>query len=550
MIVTLHQINATVGDFTGNLERILAGVREAERRGSSLAIFPELALTGYPPLDLLEITDFISKTVDIFDRLIEESRTLSPAIVLGTVLPAEPGVDGKPNINSAVLLQSGHILATHRKILLPSYDVFDESRYFNPGSTLTEVEVNGYPFALSICEDIWNDKTYWANRQYQFDPVEDFFISKSIPLINVSASPFSRGKGKMRQKMLATAARRYGIPVLYVNLVGGNDSLVFDGGSIAMDAEGRIVARAADFEEEVLTVDLDDLSGSPVPAPETDDDMDTLFRALCTGLRDYVSKCGFKSAVLGLSGGIDSSVTAVIACKAIGARNVHGILMPSLFTSRSSTEDALALAKKLGIPTSSVPISDIYEKYLADLSGPLEGLPNDITEENIQARIRGNILMAFSNRFGHLVLSTGNKSELATGYCTLYGDMSGGLAVISDLYKGEVYELARFINSTGEVIPSGVLTKPPSAELKPDQKDSDFLPPYDILDSVLRAYIDEKKTLHEIVEMGYSQKLVRMILNMVEGSEYKRQQAAPGIKVSWKAFGIGRRCPIAKSTLF
>jgi NAD+ synthetase len=550
LIVTLHQINATVGDFTGNLDRIIAGAKEAERNGSSLAAFPELALTGYPPLDLLEIQDFSTGAVDALGRLLEASRDLSLTLSVGTILPRYASSEGKPHLNATVLIRGGQILATHAKVLLPTYDVFDESRHFHPGSSLTCVEVNGSRLALSICEDIWNDKTFWSTRRYHLDPVEDLFTHESMPLVNISASPYSRGKGKMRQEILASTARRYGVPVLYVNLVGGNDSLVFDGLSMVMGSSGQIVTMAKDFQEQVLTVDLDDLHGSLVCVPEIEDDMGTLFRALCTGLKDYTAKCGFNSAVLGLSGGIDSSVTAVIACEALGPENVTGILMPSPFTSPSSIDDAGILADNLGMKTRTIPISGIYEQYLTELMDGLDGLPGDTTEENIQARIRGNILMAFSNRFDHLVLSTGNKSELATGYCTLYGDMSGGLAVISDLYKGEVYELADHINRAVEIIPGRILTKPPSAELKPDQKDSDFLPPYDLLDPILKAYLNDKKTLHEIIEMGYPQETVRSILNMVEGSEYKRQQAPPGIKVSWKAFGIGRRCPIAKTNLF
>jgi len=453
LIVTLHQINATIGDFKGNLSRILAGVREAERRGSSLALFPELALTGYPPLDLLESGDFIQKAAEALENLREESRTLSPAIIVGTVLPREHGKGGKPNSNAAVLIRDGRILGIHRKILLPTYDVFDETRYFHPGDGLTEFEVEGCRFALSICEDIWNDKAYWAGRQYQVDPVEDFFKHNSIPLINISASPFSKGKNRLRREMVSSTAKKHGIPVLYVNLVGGNDSLVFDGASIVMNREGHIAAQAGEFREQILAVDMNDLSGTPLPRFQNENDMDTLFEALTMGLRDYVRKCGFRSTVLGLSGGIDSSITAVIACAALGPENVHGILMPSPYTSSSSVVDALALAENLGISTTDVPITDIYQRYLADLEGPLGGLPGGIMEENIQARIRGNILMAFSNKFGHLVLSTGNKSELATGYCTLYGDMSGGLAVISDLYKGEVYELAKHINRGKKVIP-------------------------------------------------------------------------------------------------
>jgi len=437
------------------------------------------------------------------------------------------------------------------KALLPTYDVFDESRYFEPGKSLTVARVEGQPLALSVCEDVWNDKTYWAKPQYHFDPVEEALSARpETPLINIAASPYSHGKGPMRQEMLANTARRFRTPVLYVNQVGGNDSLVFDGRSLAMDHEGRTVALAEDFCEQFLVVDLADLATAKTPAKDIVDTTETMLKALCTGLSDYAAKCGFRTAVLGLSGGIDSALTAVIACRALGPANVHGILMPSPFTSGQSIADAEELAANLGIRTTTIPITGIYEKYLEDLEDGLEGLPGDITEENIQARIRGNILMALSNRFGHLVLSTGNKSELATGYCTLYGDMSGGLALISDLYKGEVYDLAGTINLAEEIIPRSILSKEPSAELKHDQRDSDSLPPYALLDPVLEAYLEEKKTLPEIVEMGYPRTIVKKILNMVESNEYKRQQAAPGIKVSWKAFGIGRRCPIAKAALF
>ena len=470
---------------------------------------------------------------------------------MGTVLPRDEDSIGKPLYNAAVLLKGGRILTEHFKVLLPTYDVFDESRYFEPGTALTVARIAGNPFALSVCEDVWNDKTYWSRPQYHFDPVEDLLLSNPhTTLINIAASPYSHGKGSMRQEMLASTARRYRTPLLYVNQVGGNDSLVFDGRSLAMNSQGDVVALAGDFCEQILVVDLGDLSSSASKPHSISDTMETMFQALSTGLTDYAAKCGFRTCVLGLSGGIDSSVTAVIAREALGPANVLGILMPSPFTSDQSIGDAHTLAGNLGIRTITIPITDIYEQYLKDLAEGLEGLPGDITEENIQARIRGNILMALSNRHGHLVLSTGNKSELATGYCTLYGDMSGGLAVISDLYKGEVYDLAQFINRHEEIIPQSVLQKEPSAELRHDQRDSDSLPPYDVLDPVLEAYLEEKKTLPEIVKMGYPQATVRKILNMVESNEYKRQQAAPGIKVSWKAFGLGRRCPIAKSALF
>jgi NAD+ synthetase len=556
LIVTLHQINTTVGDFDGNLEGIIRGARQAQEKGSSLAVFPELSLTGYPPLDLLENRTFVLEAGQALDRLLLESKELDITMLVGSILSRDENSVGKPLHNAAILIRQGKILAAHFKILLPTYDVFDESRYFEPGTDLTVAMTDGNPIALSVCEDIWNDKTYWSRPQYHFDPVEDVLDSNpNTPLINIAASPYSHGKGPMRLEMLANTARRYRTSVLYVNQVGGNDSLVFDGRSLAMNDEGKVIALADEFREQLLVIDLDDLS-SPVsksPAVNSkgiEDTMGTMFKALSTGLSDYAAKCGFSTSVLGLSGGIDSAVTAVIASGALDPANVHGILMPSPYTATQSIEDAESLASNLGIKTTTIPITDIYEQYLKDLTEGLAGLPGDITEENIQARIRGNILMALSNRIGHLVLSTGNKSELATGYCTLYGDMSGGLAVISDLYKGEVYDLARHINQDMEVIPKNIISKAPSAELRHDQKDSDSLPPYDVLDPVLKAYLEENKTLPEIVEMGYPRDLVKKILNMVESNEYKRQQAAPGIKVSWKAFGLGRRCPIAKAALF
>ena len=551
LIVTLHQINTTVGDFDGNLEVIIRGARQAQEKGSSLAVFPELSLTGYPPLDLLENRAFVLQAGEALDRLLLESKELDITLLVGSILSRDETDGGKPLHNAAILIRQGNILSTHFKVLLPTYDVFDESRYFEPGTALTVARIDDSPIAFSVCEDVWNDKTFWSRPQYHFDPVEEMFASNpNTPLINIAASPYSHGKGPMRQEMLANTARRYRAPVLYVNQVGGNDSLVFDGRSLAMNHEGKVIALAEDFREQLLVIDLDDLSSTVSEPHIVEDTMGTMFKALSTGLSDYAAKCRFSTSVLGLSGGIDSAVTAVIACEALDPPNVHGILMPSPYTSTQSTEDAEFLAANLGIKTTTIPITDIYEQYLKDLTEGLDGLPGGITEENIQARIRGNILMALSNRFGHLVLSTGNKSELATGYCTLYGDMSGGLAVISDLYKGEVYDLARHINQEVEIIPESIITKAPSAELRHDQKDSDSLPPYDVLDPVLKAYLEEKKTLPEIVEMGYSRNLVKKILNMVEGNEYKRQQAAPGIKVSWKAFGLGRRCPIAKAALF
>ncbi len=549
MKVSLHQINTTVGDFYANAQKILTDVEKANVAGVSLAIFPELCLTGYPPLDLIENRQFSERAADSLAFLLDRSVNLDTALIVGTIIPTNSPGKGKGNHNAAVIIHRGRVTGIHRKILLPTYDVFDESRNFEPGKQMTQVTIADKQFCISICEDVWNDKTFWHERLYHTDPVEDYMAITPSPLINIAASPYSQGKGNLRLQMLSNIARRYKVPVLYVNTVGGNDSLVFDGRSMVLDVNGDIVAMAEGFEEQMITVDLEDLPG-PVGEPPHLDDMDTLQKALVTGLRDYAMKCGFPSAVLGLSGGIDSSLTAVLAVKALGAENVLGVLMQSPYTAPESIEDALSLASNLGLKTKTIPITDIYDTYLENLNEGLEGLPDDVTEENIQARIRGNILMALSNRFGHLVLSTGNKSELATGYCTLYGDMSGGLAIISDLYKGEVYRLSEHINRDVEIIPLRIITREPSAELRADQKDTDTLPPYDILDPILKGYIEDHKTPEELVAEGFDEELVTRILNSVEGNEYKRQQAAPGIKVSWKAFGLGRRYPIAKARLF
>ncbi len=549
MKVSLHQINTTVGDFSANAQKILTDADKANVAGVSLAIFPELCLTGYPPLDLIENRQFSERAADSLAFLLDRTVDLDTALIIGTIIPTESPGEGKGNHNAAVIIHRGRVTGIHRKILLPTYDVFDESRNFEPGKQMTQVTVADKQFCISICEDVWNDKTFWRERMYHTDPVEDYMAITPSPLINIASSPYSQGKGNLRLQMLSNIARRYKVPVLYVNTVGGNDSLVFDGRSLVLDVNGDIVAIAEGFEEQMITVDLDNLPG-PVDEPPQLDDLDTLQKALVTGLRDYAVKCGFPSAVLGLSGGIDSSLTAVLAVEALGAENVLGVLMQSPYTAPESIEDALSLASNLSLETKTIPISGIYDTYLENLKEGLEGLPEDVTEENIQSRIRGNILMALSNRFGHLVLSTGNKSELATGYCTLYGDMSGGLAIISDLYKGEVYRLSEHINREVEIIPRRIITREPSAELRPGQKDTDTLPPYDILDPILKGYIEDHKTTEELVAEGFDEELVTRILNSVEGNEYKRQQAAPGIKVSWKAFGLGRRYPIAKARLF
>ncbi len=551
MRLALAQIDPTVGGFRENLGTILELAAQAAREGADLVAFPELALTGYPPLDLLENRDFLASAAKALEELIERSAPLPLDIVAGAVVPSEDPSAGKGFSNAAVHLRGGKVLAVHRKVLLPSYDVFDETRHFAPGRSLTPSQAAGERFLLSICEDVWNDKTFWARPQYQADPVEEAFSGGGDPptlLLNLSASPYSQGKATLRLQMLGNTARRHRVAVAYVNCVGGNDSLVFDGRSLLLDREGRPVAVAPGFTPRLLLADTG-AAGSPGPAPEVDGD-GSLFSALVTGLRGYARKCGFSTAVLGLSGGVDSSLTAAIAAEALGPERVLGVLLPSPFTSEASVEDALALGRNLGLPTRTVPISGVFSAYLRDLADPLGGLPGDATEENLQARIRGNILMALSNRFGHLLLTTGNKSELATGYCTLYGDMSGGLAVISDLLKGEVYRLSRWVNREREVIPLRVLTRAPSAELRPGQTDQDSLPPYEVLDAILRRYIEEHQTRAEIAAAGFDPALVGEILNRVEGNEYKRQQAAPGLKVSWKAFGLGRRYPIAKARLF
>jgi NAD+ synthase (glutamine-hydrolysing) len=547
MKVALGQIDTTVGDFAGNAALILERAREAAARGAELAVFPELSLTGYPPLDLLENRDFVEAAGRALESLVSDTAGLVIDLVVGTVLPGLPGY-GKPLSNAAVHMRGGKIASVHRKVLLPTYDVFDESRYFAPGPSLTPMAVGASTFHLSICEDAWNDKTFWKKPIYPVDPVERAMEERRAPLLNLSASPFSQGKGTLRLEMMRNIARRHRVPVLWINQVGGNDSLVFDGRSAVLGPGGEVCAMAAGFAEELLVVDLAALH--PLSRETVLDGDEALFGALVTGLRGYARKCGFRSAVLGLSGGVDSSLTAAIAAEALGAANVLGVLMSSPFTARASEEDALALVRNLGIAAKSVPITPILDSYLREMEGTLEGLPRDATEENLQSRIRGNILMALSNRFGHLVLSTGNKSELATGYCTLYGDMSGGLAVISDLLKCEVYRLARHVNRAREVIPARVIARPPSAELRPGQTDQDSLPPYELLDRVLRAYIEEHRTLAEIAASGVPREDARDILDRLESNEYKRRQAAPGIKVSWKAFGLGRRYPIAKARLF
>lgn len=541
MKIALGQINPTVGDFTGNTAKIVDFSRRAMSAGAGLIVFPELAVCGYPPRDLVEKPAFVARNKEALEKIAAETSGI--AVICGFVSPAHFST-GKSVLNSAALLRDGQIAFIQSKRLLPTYDVFDEMRNFAPAETQSLLPFCGRQLALTICEDAWNDKQFWDRRLYQIDPVEDLMAAGGNFLLNISASPFRMGKREVRRDMLAALAKRYNAPVLMCNQVGGNDSLVFDGSSLVLAPDGAVVAQAKSFEEDLVLFDTDMLTGE-VHDQVTGDDA-SAYAALVLGTRDYVRKCGFKSVIVGLSGGIDSALTAAIAAKALGAENVTGVGMPSPYSSQGSIDDARALASNLGIGFELIPIIDVFQAYLRTLQPVFAGRQPDVAEENIQARIRGALLMAMSNKFNSLVLTTGNKSELAVGYCTLYGDMVGGLAVISDVPKTLVYRLSEYVNSTREVIPRSTLEKAPSAELRPDQKDSDSLPPYDVLDPILDDYIEEYKTAEQIAEQRQvDERLVRSVIRMVERAEYKRQQAAPGIKISAKAFGVGRRFPIA-----
>ncbi|MDR3764774.1 MAG: NAD+ synthase [Acidobacteriota bacterium] len=541
MKIALAQINPTVGDFTGNLARMREYAGRAQSQGASLVAFPELCACGYPPRDLVELPAFVGRARAILEELAAEFPSLT--IVAGLPTPAA-GETGKRVMNSAAALRQGGIDFVQSKRLLPTYDVFDEVRTFVPAKSQSLFTHQGKQFALTICEDAWNDKSFWSRRLYGEDPVEDLVRQGGEVLLNISASPFHVGKPALREAMLKAIAVRYRIPVLLVNQVGGNDSLVFDGCSLAVNPQGEVIARGRAFDEDLLLIDTDELRGEPrepLGGPEA-----TAYGALVLGTRDYVRKCGFAKVAVGLSGGIDSALTAVVAVDALGKENVIGIAMPSQYSSDGSVTDARELARNLGIRFEVVPIKPIFESYRAALAPVFQGLAEDVTEENLQARTRGALLMAVANKYNALVLTTGNKSEVAVGYCTLYGDMVGGLAVISDVPKTMVYRLARWVNQRGPVIPEASITKPPSAELRPGQMDSDSLPPYEVLDRILEEYVENMKAADEIVnDTGIDAATVRFVLRLIDRSEYKRQQAAPGIRISTKAFGIGRRFPIA-----
>ncbi|MGA3294460.1 MAG: NAD+ synthase [Candidatus Acidiferrales bacterium] len=541
MKIALAQFNPTVGDFEGNRARIVELAHAAKSGGADLAVFSELCLCGYPPQDLIERPAFAQRNQKELSRLADQIPL--PSLV-GFVGKARDDT-GKPVANSAALVAPGRILFEQRKMLLPTYDVFDESRYFQPADAQDVFVLGPETLGITICEDCWNDKNFWVKRLYQRDPVAELAGKGSTLLLNISSSPYVLDKRALRFDMLRALARKHKLPVVYVNQVGGNDSLIFDGSSVAILPDGEIAALAKSFEEDLVFFDA--ATGKGDIRPQITDELDAAYRALLVGTRDYVRKCGFRKVVIGLSGGIDSSLVAVLAVDALGSENVLGVAMPGPYSSEGSVRDAKRLAENLGIQFMVLDINDAYRSYRKTLETPFAGRAEDTAEENLQARIRGNLLMALSNKFGWLVLSTGNKSEMAVGYCTLYGDMAGGLAVISDVPKMMVYELATFANRERKRIPDEVFTKPPSAELRPNQTDQDSLPPYEILDRILKAYVEDLWAPDEIAShFGYSLDLVRSVALQVDRSEYKRKQAPPGLKVTSKAFSVGRRFPLAQ----
>jgi NAD+ synthetase len=540
MKVAMAQINPTIGDFNGNLSRMIEAIHKAKTLKADLIVFPEMTTTGYPPKDFLDHQDFIQRNLDLCESLIK--ATTGVAVVCGYI-DRNDKETGKPLINAGIFFEDGKVRARFSKMLLPTYDVFDETRYFEPAEEPTMIGFKDERIGLTICEDIWNDRDFFPRRIYQRDPIDELANKEADLIINISASPYYHGKGQFKLQMLRNVAKKYRVPVIYVNQVGGNDDLLFDGCSLALGPDGHLCAQAAEFEEDLVVFDTDRLEGDKRDLPA--DDQASILRGLTMGTRDYMMKTGFQRAIVGLSGGIDSSLVLYIAGKAIGRENVTGVAMPSPYSSKESVEDARELSKRLGVEFRIIPITGIFESYLREFKSNFQDLAQDVTEENIQARIRGNLLMALSNKFGALVLSTGNKSEIAVGYCTLYGDMSGGLAVISDVPKTMVYDLVRYINTTEKAIPERVLTKPPSAELRPNQIDQDSLPPYEILDTILDHYIENKKGPDSIVKLGFNPEVVKQVIGMVDRNEYKRKQAPIGLKITSKAFGHGRRYPIA-----
>ena len=542
MRLALLQVNPTAGDLDGNAALIVRAARKAQVEGADLMVTPELALMGYLPRDLLMNQGFVRRAGEKLGAIAQELRD-APPLLVGVATP-NPCEVGRPLFNSAVLLENGRAGQAFHKSLLPTYDVFDEDRYFEPYRGVQILELGGHKLGISICEDVWNDRDFWKRRRYHQDPIEALARSGAEAIVNLSASPFYAGKQQLREDMLGHMARKYGVPVAISNQVGANDDLIFDGRSAAFDADGRLFARAKGFEDDVIVVDL--LEGKGTIA---DDDFTAeaeIWNALVLGVRDYARKTGFKKVLLGLSGGVDSALTAAIAAEAMGPENVLGVMMPSCYSSSGSVDDSVELAQNLGIRTELLPIAGIMKTYDSTLAKTFEGRPADVTEENIQSRIRGNLLMALSNKFGSLLLTTGNKSELSVGYCTLYGDMNGGLAVIADLPKMMVYRVSRWRNGRKPDIPETILTKAPSAELRPDQKDQDSLPPYELLDEILELHVEQCQSADEIIAKGYDEATVRRILRLVRIAEFKRKQAAPVLKVTSRAFGTGWRMPIVR----
>ena len=544
MKIAIAQINPIIGDFNYNFGKIKCFADKAIELKCDMVVFSELVISGYPPRDLLEKNDFVDANLACLNRLLSSIRGIS--VICGFV-DKNSADKGKPLFNSAVHFEDGKILHKVHKRLLPTYDIFDESRYFEPGRESSPYPYKGHRIGLTVCEDAWNDENIFKRRLYSTDPVALVVKAGADLVINISASPFYVGTKEFRWNMFGSMARKYGVPLIFANQVGGNDSVIFDGISTVFDKNGNVVARACDFDEDLIVFD------SEAPDSSKNDlhlisnsDTESILKALVVGTRDYVTKCGFSKVVVGLSGGIDSALTACIAVKALGRENVSAVFMPSQYTSKENFEDTEKLAENLGIVLTRIPIDGIFKEFLRFLSPSFKKSEPGIMEQNIQARIRGTILMGLSNKHGSLVLSTGNKSELAVGYCTLYGDMTGGLAVISDVPKTTVYDLVRFINREKEYIPPRIITKAPSAELKPDQADQDDLPPYEILDSILKGYIEDFKGAHELVQMGFDKDIVEEIIFKVDRNEYKRYQAAPGLKVTSKAFGYGRNYPLVQ----
>lgn len=541
MNLGLLQLNSTVGDFAANRRNLLAGYEKACARGAEFVLAPELFLCGYPPRDLLLRADFVNANLA---TLADTASSIGKIPLCVGYVDQNPDRPGRALYNSAAVLQNGKILWRTHKCLLPTYDVFDEDRYFEPAKTVAPFEFNGRKLGITICEDIWNDQDFWPERLYRRDPVKELVAQGAQAIVNISASPWHDGKERVRLEMLQRVARDEAVPLAYVNLTGANDELIFDGHSVVLNQRGEALALGKGFAEDLLVVDW--AADSPTPKVEWPAREQQLFAALSLGIRDYVGKCGFQSAIVGLSGGIDSALVAVLAAEALGPDQVMGVSLPARYSSQGSLSDAAALAKNLGIRYEVLPIESVFQSVEQQLAKVFAGTKPNEAEENIQSRLRGVTLMALSNKFGALVLTTGNKSEMAVGYCTLYGDMCGALAPLADVFKMDVYKISRWVNRECETIPAASLTKPPSAELRPNQKDQDSLPAYEILDQILDAYVVQNLSKPEIVARGFEAAVVNDVINKITFSEYKRRQAAPGLKVSPRAFGSGRRIPIAQ----